>query len=199
MAHDGFGVVLGAMALHRPAATGRLTGSVAWLHCRENQEAARTLVRAVVEDSAGLTAVTAFTDPGPLEPGLPGLPLHDRPVTTEVFAEAGFRTMDQWLLLHRPGRHAEGDNGPHLPAGGPTRWIAAGGAAHGLHRPARPTVALAKWRDRLRGSLERLDQAGGSDALTTVDLLAPDASVRCHLLEQAGFTEVDLLRSLALT
>ncbi|MFJ7280525.1 hypothetical protein [Kitasatospora sp. NPDC098663] len=193
VAHDGFGVVLGAMALHRRAAAGRLTGGVSWLHCRESPEVATVLVRVAVERGAGLAAVTAFTDPGPAEPGLPGLPLHDRPVSTEVFGDAGFRTVDQWLLLHRPGRRSASETG-----GCPSLWVTPEGVLPAQRRPAPPALALAEWRERLHRSLERFDQTGGGSALATVDLLSPGASGRCHVLEQAGFTEVDLLRSLAL-
>ncbi|MER8104859.1 hypothetical protein [Kitasatospora sp. NPDC094016] len=166
VAHDGFGMVLGAMALRRRAAAGRLTGGVAWLHCRENPEAATALVRAAIERGSALAAITAFTNPGPAEPGFPGLPLHDRPVSTEVFGDAGFRTMDQWLLFHRPGRR-----GASVACGGPSPWVTPEGVLPAQRRPALPALTLAEWRERLHRSLERFDQTGGDGALATVDLL----------------------------
>ncbi|MFJ7244383.1 hypothetical protein ACIQWA_07000 [Kitasatospora sp. NPDC098652] len=120
-------------------------------------------------------------------------------MTTEAFADAGFRAMDQWLLLRRPGGHTADESAPDAFGGVPPRWIVPDGARNGMPRPTRPALALARWRECLHASLEHLDHTGGRDALATVDLLTPGASARCHILEQAGFTEIDLLRSLALT
>ncbi|MER6401844.1 hypothetical protein ABT263_38300 [Kitasatospora sp. NPDC001603] len=173
-----------------------------WLHCRESPAAAAVLVQAALERSSGLSDVTAFGRPSPWPPHLPGVPLQNRPVTTEAFTNVGFRTRDQWLLLHRPHpRPAGPPPGGQDPSGHPVHWITPDGGLHAgreTHRPAVEAVPAGLWRFRIGRSLELLDRSAGCEALATVDLLAPDASPRCAMLAAAGFEETDLLRSLVL-
>ncbi|MFB7909831.1 hypothetical protein ACFC1T_25685 [Kitasatospora sp. NPDC056076] len=199
VAHDGHGQVLGAAALCRAGARDLLTGGVAWLHCREHPVTAAVLVRAALERSAGLSAVTAFTEPTPWPPHLPGLALHDRPVTFDAFTDAGFRTADQWLLFQRPPQSGQAGNADRAErCTAPPVWVtAAGGISRTPHSEPFP-LPDTLWRGNLRRSLERVDAGGYGRALTTVDLLAPRATRRCEILRACGFEEVDLLRSLVL-
>ncbi|MEU9078377.1 hypothetical protein [Kitasatospora sp. NPDC048538] len=103
-----------------------------------------------------MAPVTAFAEETPWSPHIPGIPLHDRPVTYDAFHRAGFRTLGQWLLFHRPA--GPGDAPPPEP----------------------------------------LDPGAAGGVVATVDLLAPGASRRCRILQDRGFEEVDLLRSLVL-
>ncbi|MEU1285808.1 hypothetical protein [Kitasatospora sp. NPDC005856] len=193
--HDEDGLLLGAMAVHRRTTAGRLTGGVAWLHCREAPDAAEVLVRTVVAGSSGLTAVTAFTDPPPWPPHLAGLSLHRRSATTRAFLAHGFRAMDHRLLLHRPAAPAA--DGPRPPDDRPL-WVSPEGTLHrgrGAEGPPAPAVL---WRRNLPRALDEVDRAGGRDVLATVDLLAPGACELATVLAGFEFEELDLLRSLVL-
>ncbi|MFJ6617994.1 hypothetical protein ACIQOW_10545 [Kitasatospora sp. NPDC091335] len=187
---DEDGRLRGAMAVHRRSTPGRLTGGVAWLHCREAPDAAALLVRTLLAGSGGLTAVTAFTDPPPWPPHLAGLPLHARPVTTRAFLAHGFRTMDHRLLLHRPAVSAG--------TGAPPLWVSPEGTLHPGPGAAGPPAPAVLWRRNLPRALDELDRGGGRDVLAGVDLLAPGAWELSALLAGLAFEEVDLLRSLVL-
>ncbi|MFF2744093.1 hypothetical protein ACFVVA_00975 [Kitasatospora sp. NPDC058048] len=198
--HDGDGRLQGAMAVHRRTTAGRLTGGVAWLHCREAADAAEALVRTVLARSGGLTAVTAFTDPSPWPPHLPGLPLHRRPVTTRAFLAHGFRPMDHRLLLHRPATSTidRAALGPRT-ADAPPLWVSPEGTLHHDRGTVGPPAPAVLWRRNLPRALEELDRAGGRDVLAIVDLLAPGACELATVLAGFGFDELDLLRSMVLT
>lgn len=196
--HDEDGRLRGAMAVHRRPTPGRLTGGVAWLHCREAADAAEALVRAVLARSGGLTAVTAFTESPPWPPQLPGLPLHRRPVTTRAFLSHGFRPMDHHLLLHRPAAAtADRDRGPRT-ADAPPLWVAPDGILRRDRGTPGPPAPAVLWRRGLPRALDELDRAGGRDVLATVDLLAPGACELAAVLAGLAFEELDLLRSLVL-
>ncbi|MFI8085337.1 hypothetical protein ACIF6L_31670 [Kitasatospora sp. NPDC086009] len=200
VAHDGSGQVLGAMALHRHARPGASAEEVTWLHCREDPAVAAVLVRAIRDKTADRHTVAAFSHPTEWPPHVPGLALHNRPVTTEAFAEAGFRTRHQWLLLHRTATPTLADDraANKDQYARPVPWITPDGTLH-TTRPIPPPPPPADVQHHLlRRSLEVLDQTDAHEALATVDLLAPDASPRCDILTRSGFEEVDLLRSLAL-
>ncbi|MFD4658611.1 hypothetical protein ACFWP2_23625 [Kitasatospora sp. NPDC058444] len=193
--HDADGRLHGAMAVDRRTTPGRLTGGVAWLHCREAPAAAEVLVRTLLAGSGGLTAVTAFTDPPPWPPHLAGLPLHRRPVTTRAFLAHGFRAMDHRLLLHRPAAPAADGPGP---TGAPPLWVSPEGTLHRDRGAVGPPAPAVLWRRNLPRALDELDRAGGRDVLATVDLLAPGACELATVLAGFEFEELDLLRSLVL-
>ncbi|SDT82663.1 hypothetical protein SAMN05216371_7453 [Streptomyces sp. TLI_053] len=212
VAHDGSGQVVGAMALDRHPGPGSRAGELMWLHCRENPVVAAALLRTALERSAGLGTVTAFGRATPWPPHLPGVPLHNRPVTTEALAAAGFRTRHQWLLLHRPvapvapvaavapvTRVAPGERGATGgPSACPVPWITPDGTLHSTSAVPRPSPPADARQHLLHRSLAALDRAGVCEALATVDLLEPDAPAQCGALGRAGFEEVDLLRSFVL-
>lgn len=112
-----------------------------------------------------------------------------------MFLAAGFRTMDQFLLLHRPrsGEHDRlRDDDP------PPLWVASQGTlVNGWAATGSPEPATA-WHRNLAHALEQVDVGAGHDVLAAVDLLAPGASERCAVLSRHGFDEIDLLRTLLL-
>lgn len=217
VATDELGAVVGVVSYAlRPKDD---TGVILWLHCRENDTVARTLIsHATVE--LGPRTLHAFQFATALTLGLEALPVHHRPATRAALTDAGFTGSDLWRYMRAPlpapdlprldrystepttpdtrrlvvtehGKTlAEATIGTPVHGTGVLWWIGVEPAARGR----------GLGRAMLGTALDALAGLGATEVILYVDDDAPpgddrDRTAAKALYESAGFQEIDRLHS----
>ncbi|MFF3920622.1 GNAT family N-acetyltransferase [Streptomyces sp. NPDC001852] len=217
VATDAAGAVLGVMSYALRPRDGH--GVILWLHCREDEMVARTLLDHAATE-LGPRPLDAFHFTSALTLGLEALPVRHRPATRAALTAAGYVGTDLWRYMHRAlpapelPRLDRYDTEPATPdtrrflvtedgktladatIGTPAQgtgvlwWI-------GVEPPAR---GRGLGRALLGTALDALHRMGATEVILFVDDDAPpgddrDRTAAKALYEASGFEEIDRLHS----
>lgn len=201
------------------------TGHLLWLHCREDEPTADTLIRHAVAALAP-RRVEAFQFASALSLGLEALPVRHRPATVRALERAGFTGERLWRYMradlparplpHLPHVHVGpdpgGKNARRLEARQDGRVV-----AEAVVGPPAQGTGVLWWievephargrglgRAMLGSALDVLTGLGATEVILYVDDDAPpgderDRTAAIRLYESAGFTEIDRLYSYTLS